>query len=140
VLGDPAGVVVISPSTDDDVAVFGNVETMDHRKDIFEAELHGPYARVPTHRQRRYRRHRKARYRPAGLGFDRAGKSPARRNKNFQSSSFLSFQQVPGRTNKLMRTFARSALFGSLCWSNDRNQVGKTIRRLFCHSHCSVRR
>jgi hypothetical protein len=39
-----AGVVVISPSGDDDDAVFGNVETVDHPKDFFEAELHGPRA------------------------------------------------------------------------------------------------
>jgi hypothetical protein len=40
---------------------------------------HGPLARLPTYRQQRYRRRRKARCRPAGLSVGRAGLSPAGR-------------------------------------------------------------
>ena len=39
--------------------------------------IHGPLARVPTHRRIRYRVRRKARYRPGGLTLGRAGFAPA---------------------------------------------------------------
>lgn len=38
VVSDPADVVALSPDDDDDDAVFRNVETLDHRKDIFGAD------------------------------------------------------------------------------------------------------
>src|ERR1019366_2084779 len=66
---------------------------------------HGPYPRVPTHRRRGYPRRRKARYRPAGLRFGRAGFAPAgRKFPNFKSFRVLfPFRPAfPGRTHPFL--------------------------------------
>src|ERR1019366_8819601 len=66
---------------------------------------HGPYPRVPTHRRRGYPRRRKARYRPAGLRFGRAGFAPAgRKFPNFKSFRVLfPFRPAfPGRNHPLV--------------------------------------
>src|SRR6185295_14915641 len=50
----------------------------------------GPLVCVPTHRQRRYRRRRKARFWPVGLDFSQAGFAPAGRRSDFMWSSSTS--------------------------------------------------
>ncbi len=51
--------------------------------EIFGANSCGPPVCLPTHRRSRYRGRRKADSRPAGLGFDRTGISPAGRLSGF---------------------------------------------------------
>jgi len=62
-------------------------------RDISWLHPHGSHARAPTLRPCRCRHRRKARYRPAGLGFGRAGFAPAGRLIPISDSHrLLSFQ------------------------------------------------
>ena len=84
---------------------------------------HGPYPRVPTHRRRGYPRRRKARYRPAGLRFGRAGFAPAgRKFPNFKSFRVLfPFRPAfPGRNHPALSrrervVYTRDRSFKAFC-------------------------
>jgi hypothetical protein len=64
---------------------------------------HGPRVRLPTHQPARRHVGCKAGYRPAGLGFGRAGFAPAGRQTEFRESphcSLLSDQHCLAATTK----------------------------------------
>jgi hypothetical protein len=66
------------PHTGGGAAAFRHNETLGTGMLVFsELHSHGLHLRVPTHRRHGYPRRRKARYRPAGLRFGRAGFAPA---------------------------------------------------------------
>ena len=75
----PAGCDRPSPALGTVAVAFRLFNTLGTRKaDSFRGcMIHGPLARVPTHRRIRYRVRRKARYRPGGLTLGRAGFAPA---------------------------------------------------------------
>jgi hypothetical protein len=67
-----------------DLSCGGNTAAFQHHetlgtgmKEITGLHSHGSHSRVPTYRRRGYPRRRKARFRPAGLRFGRAGFAPA---------------------------------------------------------------
>lgn len=78
---DPAGRTVASPFRGGDTAAFGAAEPLGVRNPgtFRGCLLLGSHAHLPTHQPARYRTRCKARYRPAGLGFGRAGFAPAGR-------------------------------------------------------------
>ena len=93
-----------SSQHDDDAAAFDVVERLGNRNNaVFGADSHGPRARVPTYRRQECRScRRKARYRSAGLGFDRAGFAPAGRRTAFLRRDFTSLPcgpAFPGHTH-----------------------------------------
>jgi len=78
--GTPSDALALSPYIEGSATAFmKRVSLGIGDQETFEVARRGSHARVPTHQRRRCRRRCKAGYRPAGLGFSRAGFAPAGR-------------------------------------------------------------